>query len=68
MSLEICTWRPRLSQFGGRNRASLEIQLESVIERGRRCTWRPLSGELGGPHRASLDEYIDAVDGRRTGC
>jgi len=36
-SLEICTWRPRLCELVGFNRASLEIYLEAVIER----EWRP---------------------------
>jgi len=36
VSLEICTWRPQSCEFGdelgGRNRASLEMNLEGVIE------------------------------------
>jgi len=30
-----------IKQFGGRNRASLEMHLEAAIERVWRCTWRP---------------------------
>jgi len=41
------TWRPWSSEFGGRNRASLEIHLEAVIERVWRCTRRPWSSEFG---------------------
>jgi len=32
VSLEICSWRPQLSEFGGRNRGSLEMHLEAEIE------------------------------------
>jgi len=32
-----CTWRPSSCELGGRNRASLEIHLEAVIEQ----VWRP---------------------------
>jgi hypothetical protein len=55
-----CTWRPRLSELRDplrghilRDRASLEMHVEAVIERVWRCTWRPILSELrdtlGGP-------------------
>jgi len=56
------------ANFGGRNRGSLEIQLEAVIGRVWRYTWRACSCEMGGRNRASLDGYLEAVDGRRAGC
>jgi hypothetical protein len=67
-----------LSEFGdalgGRDRASLEMLLEAVIER----LWRPRSSDfgdaLGGHDRARLEEYLEAVNlvavslgGRRDG-
>ena len=36
-----CTWRPCWGELGGRNRVSLEIHLEAVIEPVWKCTWRP---------------------------
>jgi len=56
-----CTWRPRSCEFqdaiGIRDRASLGIHLEAMIER----VWRPKSSEFGdalaGPDQARLVEY-----------
>jgi hypothetical protein len=63
-----CTWRPGWSEFGdalgGRDRASLEMHFEAVIERVWRCTLRPRLSELrdtlGGRDRASLDMHLEA--------
>ena len=53
------TWRPWRWELGGRNHASLEMQLaavimrdywyhlEALIRRVWRCTWRPWSSEIG---------------------
>jgi hypothetical protein len=70
-----------LCDLEGRNRASLDIQLEPVSEQAWRCTWRPLLCKLGfrnrltlaihfgGRNSARLDEYsVEAVDGRFAGC
>ena len=58
-------WRPYSSKFGdtlgGRNRASLEIHSEIVIERVWRCTWRPCSWDLAGRNRASLEIHLEDV-------
>jgi len=55
-----CTWRPRSSELrdalGGRDRASLEMQLETVIERDWTSTWgRSLDGA------ACLEMHLEAV-------
>jgi len=71
-----CTPRSWSSEFGdgvgGRNRASLKINLQAVIERVWIYTWRPWLSEfgdtLGGRDQARLDGYLEAVDGRRAGC
>jgi hypothetical protein len=62
----------------GRDRASLEMHWEAVIERVWRCTWRPRLSEFGDAHvagydRARLEEYLEVVDleavgERRTRC
>jgi len=72
---------PRLSELrdvlGGRDRrdrASLEMHFEAVIERVWRCNWRPrlskLRDALRGRDRASsdMDCNLEAVDGRRARC
>jgi hypothetical protein len=54
-----------LSEFGGRNRPSVEIQLEAVSERVCRYTGQPYSREfgdtLGGCDRASLEMHLVAI-------
>jgi len=51
--------------LGGRDRVSLEMHLEDVIEPVWRCIWRPRSSELtdllGGGDRASLVMHLEAV-------
>jgi hypothetical protein len=51
--------------FGGRDRVTLEIQWETVIERLWRCTWRPRSGEfrdtVEGCDQASFEMRLEAV-------
>jgi len=46
-----CTWRRSSSELrdalGGRDWASLEMNLQAVIGRVRRCTWRPWLSEIG---------------------
>ena len=50
---------------GGRDRASLEIHLEAMIERVWRYTWRPRSSEFGdtvaGHNRANLEIHFEAA-------
>jgi len=64
-----CTWRPRLSELrdalGDRNRrdrASLGMHFDAVIERVWRCNSRPRLSELRdtlqGRDRASLEMYL----------
>ena len=51
--------------LGGRDRASLEMHFDAVIERGWRCNWRPRLSELrdalGGRDRASWDMHLQAM-------
>jgi len=51
--------------FVGRDRGSLEMQLEAMIERLWRCTWRPRSSEfgdaLGGRNQGSLEMNLQPV-------
>jgi len=51
--------------LGGRDRASLEMNCEAVIERVWTCTWRPRSSELRdalrGCDRASLEMHLQAM-------
>jgi len=64
-----CPWRGRSSElsdaFGGRDWASLEIQLETEIEWTQRCTCRPGSSEfgdaLGGHDQTNLQAIIERV-------
>ena len=71
-----CTGRPWLSEFGdalgGRDRATLEMHWEAVIEQVWRCTGRPWSREfeyaLGGHNRASLEMHFEAVIKRLWRC
>jgi len=64
-SLEIWTWRQWWCELAGRNRASLETHLDTVMERVWRCTWRPWLSEfgdaLGGCDWASLEIHLEAV-------
>ena len=64
-SLEICICRLWSCELAGRNRASLEIHLEAIIERVWRCTWRPWSSEfrdaLGGCDWVRLETHFEAV-------
>jgi len=65
--------RPWSCKLGGRDRASLEIHLEAVIERVWRCTPRLWSSEVGGAHgrlgwcelggrnQASLEIHLEPV-------
>jgi len=57
------TWRRRSSELrdplGGRDWASLDMHLETAIERVWRCTWRPWSCELAGRNRASLKIHLE---------
>ena len=50
--------------LGGRDRASLEMDFEAVIERGRKCNWRlrliERRDSLGGCDLASLDMLLEA--------
>ena len=63
-----CNCRPRLSELrdalGGRDRASLEMHWDGMIELVWRCTGRPRSSELrdalGGRGRASLEMHWEA--------
>jgi len=49
--------------LGGRDRASLEMRFEAVIDRVWRCTWRLRSTELrdalGGRDGASLEMHLE---------
>jgi len=53
-----CAWKWRLSELRdilrGRDRASLEMHLEAVIERIWRYTWRPWSSEFGDMHLEAM--------------
>jgi len=54
-----------LFKLAGRDRASLEIHLEAVIERDWRCTWRRRSSELRRcTSRPGLSELGHALGGR----
>jgi len=44
------SWKPRSSEFGGRNQATFEMSLEAVIEQ--------VGDTLGGCDRATLDSVI----------
>jgi len=67
-----CAWKWRASELRdilrGRDRASLEMHLEAVIERDWRCTWRPCSCELASHNRASLKTHLEAVIERVWRC
>jgi len=58
--------------LGGRDWVTLEMHLETVIERHWRYTRRPWWGAykdaLGQCDRAGLDEDLEVVDARCTGC
>jgi len=58
--------------LGVRDRSSLEMHWEAVIERVWRCTWRPrwseLRDALGGRDRASLEMHWEAVPERVWRC
>jgi len=58
--------------LGGRNRASLEIHLEAVTERGWRCIWMPWRSEFRDTHEgcdwASSEMHWDAVIERGWRC
>jgi len=61
-----CTWSSELRDIlRGRDRASLEMHLEAVIERIWRYTWRQWSSELRDalrdPDRASLEMDLESV-------
>jgi len=47
-----CAWRSWsceiVEEYGGRDRASVEMHLQAETERVWRCTWRPCSCEIGG--------------------
>jgi hypothetical protein len=51
--------------LGGRDRSSLEMHWEAVIEQVWMCNWSPrlshLRDALGGRDRASLEMHWDAV-------
>jgi len=71
-----CTWRARSSEprdaLGGRNRSSLEMHWEAVIERVWRCTWRPWLSEfghaLGGRDQVNSEMNWEAVTERIWRC
>jgi len=52
----------------GRDRASLEMHLETEIERVWRCTWRQILSELraalGGRDRVNGERHLEAVNER----
>jgi len=58
--------------LGDRDRASLEMHWEAVIDRVWRCNWRPrlseLRDELGGRDRASMEMHWEAVIERVWRC
>ena len=67
-----CAWRLWSSEFGdapgGRDRASLEIHLEAVMEQEWRCTWSPWLCELRGCNCASLEIRLETAIKRVWRC
>jgi len=63
-----CAWRTRSTELRDTlrscNWASVEMDLQAVIELVWRCTWRPrangLKDAFGGHHRASLEMHLEA--------
>jgi hypothetical protein len=66
--------RDALGHGDRRDRASLKMHCEAVIERVCRCNWRPRLSELGdalrGRDPACSDMHfgLEAVDGRLARC
>jgi len=67
-----CAWKWRLSDvrdaLGGRDRASLEMQLEIEIEWTQRCTGRPWSSEFGDRDWVNSEMHLKAVIERVWRC